>query len=578
MDSATGTCKVVYLKTHVGHRNELCHLTIPKKQREALAAKIAQKIPFGDILNEVRDSVSNEKLERLHLLTRKDLHNIVSTFNMNSDSCRHAYDAISIDAWVTKMKDSSCVRFYKPQNSLSGQCAGLKNEDFMLIIMNETQCEILKKFGTDCICIDRTHGMNSYVFEIVTLMVIDETQQGFPCAFLICNRTDQEVISIFYEHIKKYIGLLKPNVFMSDMEDSFYNAWLAVMDLPAKRVYCSWHVDRVWRENLSKVKSKDTQIEVYRLLRTLLEERDISTFEIIFKEALSALIEDSHTQEFGHYFRDNYSTNTRSWAYCFHLHANPNTNMHLERMHKTIKYIYVQGHNVKRLDKCLHILMNFLKDRLSDRLIMLHKGEITNKIQILRQRHMASLKLDLDKVIEDQNGWLISSTTNDAEIYSVQENIIGCTCNIICKDCHTCIHRYICTCVDNSIKWNMCKHIHLICLKTSRAAEHVTPEAADDSISLYSENGEFETVDSAEEDDLQNQLLVAQLSKKQIHDDELTKKKQEFLNEMKMLVDSVTCDEELDVLKKCFAQVKAAIAAWRMSKKTEVNVRSSSSV
>ncbi|KAJ8937966.1 hypothetical protein NQ314_011653 [Rhamnusium bicolor] len=84
LDSITGICSVVYLKTHVGHRNELCHLTITKKQREVLAAKIAQKIPFNKILNEVRDSISNEKLERLHLLTRKDLLNIESSFNLNT--------------------------------------------------------------------------------------------------------------------------------------------------------------------------------------------------------------------------------------------------------------------------------------------------------------------------------------------------------------------------------------------------------------------------------------------------------------------------------------------------------------
>ncbi|KAJ8956144.1 hypothetical protein NQ314_006770, partial [Rhamnusium bicolor] len=462
----------------------------------------------------VRDSISNEKLERLHLLTRKDLLNIERCFNLNSESCRHANDAISVDALITEMKVSSCVRFYNPQDSLSEQCPGLKNEDFMLIIMNEAQCEILKKFGTDCICIDGTHGMNSYGFEIVTLMVIDEMRQGFPCAFLICNRTDQETISIFYEHIKKYTSSLKPNVFMSDMADSFYNAWLAIMDRPAKRLYCSWHVDHAWRKNLSKVKTKDKQIEVYHLLRTLLEEKDIPTFEIIFNQALKVLMEDSCTQDFGCYFRDNYLKNTHSWAYCFRLHAGLNTNMHLERMHKTIKYIYLKGRNVKRL-------------------VMLHKGKITSKVQTLRQRHIASLKLDPDKIIEDQNGWQVSSTTN-TEMYSVQENIIGCT-----------------------------------------STQHVTPETA--CISLNAEDGELQIVNKAD-DDLQKQLLVAQLNTKQIRGEKLTERKQEFNNEMKTLIDSVGCDEELDMFMKFTAPVKPTLNAMRMSKETEVNFQSPSSV
>lgn len=49
------------------------------------------------------------------------------------------------------------------------------------------------------------------------------------------------------------------------------------------------------------------------------------------------------------------------------------------------------------------------------------------------------------------------------EIYIVEKLQSSCTCKIMCNECGVCIHRYTCTCLDCSIKWNMCKHIHLVC-------------------------------------------------------------------------------------------------------------------
>ena len=72
----------------------------------------------------------------------------------------------------------------------------LLKEDFFFIIMNEAQCETLKKFGSDCICVDKTHGINNYDFKLTTVLVLVEMKQRFPCAFILSNRTDTSVIEI----------------------------------------------------------------------------------------------------------------------------------------------------------------------------------------------------------------------------------------------------------------------------------------------------------------------------------------------------------------------------------------------
>ncbi|GFS72255.1 uncharacterized protein NPIL_517461 [Nephila pilipes] len=144
-----GKCIVSYQKVHVGHQNDLNHLFLTADERKNIASKIAAKILLDNILDEIRNSISDAGLERVHLLTKKDLHNIEKSFNLSSNSCT--------------------------------QYSFLKENDFVLIIMTEAQEEILKKFSSDCICIDGTHGVNGYGFEFVTLLTIDD--KGFPCAF-----------------------------------------------------------------------------------------------------------------------------------------------------------------------------------------------------------------------------------------------------------------------------------------------------------------------------------------------------------------------------------------------------------
>jgi hypothetical protein len=169
------------------------------------------------------------------------------------------------------------------------------------------------------------------------------------------------------------------------MAGSFYNAWVVEMNRPRHRLYCTRHVDRAWRKNLYKIKSKPKQIEIYKVLRTLLQELDTNVFEKMFEEAVIRMSSDKETIEFTNYFIGNYANCVLSWAYCHRIHFGVNTNMHIERMHRTLQHIYLQGKKVKRLDKSFHALMRFIRDKAIDRLIVLYKGKICSKIKELRK-------------------------------------------------------------------------------------------------------------------------------------------------------------------------------------------------
>lgn len=204
------------------------------------------------------------------------------------------------------------------------------------------------------------------------------------------------------------------------------------------------------------------QVLVYKQLRTLLQETDISAFSVMIGEFQQQLQNDPDLQLFFQYFKTYYANKTSMWAYCYRMHTGLNTNMHIERMHKTLKYIYLNGKNVKRLDKAISAIMKFVRDKLFDSLIVAHKGKICSKIKDLRTRHKVGLNLDMSLVIPNERGWNVASS-NKSDMYFVEEYENNCKCQITCTECGKCIHSYRCSCIDSAIKWNMCKHIHLIC-------------------------------------------------------------------------------------------------------------------
>nr|XP_023028933.1 uncharacterized protein LOC111517119 isoform X1 [Leptinotarsa decemlineata] len=505
---ANDTVRVEYISTHVGHDTDLAHLLLDNEVKQELASKLAAKIPLSVILDEIRDSVSNTNFERIHLLTRKDLYNIEHTYNLNDTSLRQKNDeSVSEQEWIEKLQNSNCILFYKPQDCVSEEYSFLKGDDFVLILMTEGQRDILSKFGNDCICVDGTHEMNSYGFELITLMVVDEMREGFPCSFMISNRTDEEVMVLFFSCIEASIeSKISTKVFMSDIPESFYKAWVNVMEPPEYRLYCSWHVDRTWRKNLAKIASKETQlpglssqefqdyvattggahtevdVAVYQQLHALLQEEDIEAFPNMLETFLNNMFENKETLEFGNYFLTYYVNQVEAWAYCYRLNSNFDANMDVERMHHTMKHIFLKSNSSKKLDKTIFAILKFVREKLLEQLTTIRKGKLSSKLKDLRLRHDKSQKLDQNSVAKMENGWEVSSSTKQ-EMYFVEQKKLECDCKIICPECNVCLHQYSCTCIDSSVRCNMCKHIHLVC----RYEKQLSGEKEDETTEIIEE-------------------------------------------------------------------------------------------
>ncbi|XP_050065173.1 uncharacterized protein LOC126554109 [Aphis gossypii] len=309
------------------------------------------------ILDDFRGNIGSN-LKREDLITRADLHNVKQKYNITiQDGQLHKNDATSVDIWVEQMKqegENNPVIYYKKQGEVDGNNI-LDLKDFCIILMDPSQMHMLKQFGNGkIVCIDGTHGLNAYDFELVTLLVIDDFGSGFPCCFMFTNLKDTKIYTVMFSTIKNKVGIISPDTFMTDIVETFYSAWENAMGSVPHRLLCSWHVDRAWRQNICKITGptrKEKQETIYKSLKVLQSMCDENEFNNALKEFNHELMNDPDTRDFGIYFDRMYGNRVGLWAYCHRKNLGVNCNMHLESMHKTIKYHYLNGCKVGRLDK-----------------------------------------------------------------------------------------------------------------------------------------------------------------------------------------------------------------------------------
>lgn len=158
--------------------------------------KIKSGVPSNVVIDQLHDDFDNNIVKK-YIITRKDVYNISAKFGLLHKYKRHNVDALSVDLQVKHLsKDpSNPIIFYKTQGT---EDTHLDMHDFMLVILTETQKEVLKKFGNNKLCIDSTHGTNQYNFNLTTIVVIDEFGEGYPAAFYISSKIDEVHLTVFF--------------------------------------------------------------------------------------------------------------------------------------------------------------------------------------------------------------------------------------------------------------------------------------------------------------------------------------------------------------------------------------------
>jgi hypothetical protein len=204
---------------------------------------------------------------------------------------------------------------------------------------------------------------------------------------------------------------------------------------------------------------------VFKSLKALMYELDEKSFNIELYQLLNDLLNDSDTKDFGKYFEIFYSTRVEKWAMYNRKYVGINTNMYLESLHKSIKHCYLEGKNCKRLDMSINALMALVRDKSFERSIKILKQKKSHKIIQIDLSHKKGINISQDMISTVENYWLVNSE-NDINIQYKVEKFQSCnSCALRCEACQICIHSYKCSCMNNIIYFNICKHIHA-CART----------------------------------------------------------------------------------------------------------------
>ena len=149
---------------------------------------------------------------------------------------------------------------------------------------------------------------------LTTLLVLDEFGEGQPVAWCLSNHETEEFLIIFFRYIRAACGQVKAAWFMADLAPQAYNAFCIVMEWGPLRLFCTWHVDKAWKEELrSKIKDDFLAAVVYQMLRLILQQLGEGLFVVQLSGFMKQL-ESPGTNELLVYFQTQWVTNARQWA------------------------------------------------------------------------------------------------------------------------------------------------------------------------------------------------------------------------------------------------------------------------
>ena len=194
---------------------------------------------------------------------------------------------------------------------------------------------------------------------------------------------------------------------------------------------------------------------IYKTVRALMETSDKEEFNVKLAVFLAAAADDAKTDDFALYFNNEYATRPQLWAYCHRQGLHLHHNMHLEAMHRVLKHVHLRGRKVRRLDKSVHGLMCFLRTKVSDRLLKIHRGKWTRHVGGIRNRHRKSSQISADMCVMTKD-----TAYTVRQVGSVPHQ--SATCPLVCNQCSICIHRFSCACLDSALRNTICKHVHAV--------------------------------------------------------------------------------------------------------------------
>lgn len=340
------------------------------------------------------------------------------------------------------------------------QCSQFKllRSDFCVIIASTKQ-NVLHERGVRTLCVDHISCSSEYDFEATILFAIDNFGMQYTLAFMISDRSDTYVYEVFFTKLKKYLENLKPEVFISYVNEATFNAFKKIMKSEPICVFSSWNVDMVWRDYLRKIKRIEKRKEVYKIIKSLQTETDIAEFNNLYHEAVEQLKEEQPTKEFYKFWLKDFHKKIKLWAYCYRMQPFLDTDLHiLEGLHEVLQHSLSK--DSEDLVALLESLVKILGKKKTNKGSDFTKADVLRKTILIKSMHKSASQEEFH-FEEKSDCWLLECDKSQ-RIYEIRKLQMGVCCGLKCPQCDICYHTYSCTCTDYFVKNTICKHIHFI--------------------------------------------------------------------------------------------------------------------
>ncbi|XP_072391062.1 uncharacterized protein [Diabrotica undecimpunctata] len=539
-----GQVSVSYWKTHAGHKEELRTMHLSKAQEKTIVEKLMSGVSPSRILDDSR-KLETPKLERIALLTSQDITNLSRKYNIHKkrDQNDKVATALKVQEWNANNKNYAFL--FKKEGE---QHEILKKEDFVLGFMNSVMEDKLRKFSS-IICMDGTHGTNKKGMDLTIVLIKDDKNAGFPVAFLLSNRLEQQVQEVFLGALKNKMQTeIQADHFMSDDDPKYYNAWVKIMGNRPRRLLCTWHVVRSWNiQGKRKIQDPNLKKEMKNEMKKIITESNEARF-IDLCNIYSRKLQEANELDFLNYLTGYYFQNKeriKMWAHCYRRNLGINTNMAIESFNNLLKTNHLRRNAAVRIEKLLDTIEDLVDIKMWKRIIDMERPNANNyQDKVIAKAHkiaeMMKEKVEVKKNVKVYGQFQVKSFRDPNKLYNVSlRQLCENECKtLFCRVCKICIHRYQCECAEYVVRNTMCKHVHLVRMYEERVG---TNSVLDDAARCLGENS---IIKSSHEEEI-NEFITKKLEQRNMIQENTIQQRLQDIQHWKNVLDSlVDLDDE----------------------------------
>lgn len=429
-------------------------------------ARISEGASYQKIMKEINDL--GAKGGRMCFIKSQDIRNM----KQNLINSRNRVILSDVRSWIKDVLalrdcDNYPVLFFKDRNSADSRNI-LSNKDMMLIVMTKFQEIAFKNSKSRIICLDATHCQENYEYQLITLYS-NEGCIWCPVVYCITSVVSTTSINYFLCRVKEKIGLIQCSILICDDNPRFYEVWRDVMTTPDYHFLPLWYIEKVWLDNISKIKCNETaKSMIFRTMKLMLVAQSEVTFEKRLEIFVNYVKTDTRLADFYTYFINEFSERTALWA-GYHrrrVGLSLDSENNLEKLHKQLYQEYHSALNSQNLKDCLNTLIIVSRNcgAVAKQIVDACVYENDNRKICIQNSHRLGVCIKRTEVVETSpTVYEINSSTEGGKNESYQVRYLSskrCKCVLRCEICKVCVHEYSCTCVDYAANFNICEHIH----------------------------------------------------------------------------------------------------------------------